>query len=67
MEHHHYIVNGFMHEDTDGRLTDFAAIDVLAKNEKEALTKAQKLVDKKHYRVASVVTHDDKVCPIRGH
>jgi len=67
MEHHHYIVNGFMHEDTDGRLADFATIDVFAKNEKEALDKAQKLVDKKHYRVSSVITHDDKVCPVRGH
>jgi len=64
MEHHHYIVNGFMYEDTDGRLKDCATIEVFAKNEEEALTKAQKLVDKKHYRVASVITHDDKVCPI---
>jgi hypothetical protein len=66
MEHYHYIVSGFQHEETDGRLSNFVSIDVFAKSEKEALTKAQKLVDKKNYRVASVITHDDTVCPIRG-
>jgi len=62
MEHHHYIISGFMHEDTDGRLVDFSSIEVFAKNEQEALGKASKLVEKKHYRVSSVVTHDSKIC-----
>jgi len=66
MEHHHYIVTGFMLEEKDGRLVDVATIDVLAKNEKESLLKAKKLVEKKHYRVASVVTHDDVICPRVG-
>ena len=66
MEHYHYIVNGFMHEGTDGKLADFASIDVFAKSEKDALAKAGKLVDKKHYRVASVVTHDNVICPRVG-
>ena len=62
MEHHHYIVSGFMHEDTDGRLVDFATIEVFAKDEQEALNKASKLAEKKHYRVSSVITHDEKIC-----
>ena len=62
MEHHHYIVSGFMHEDTDGRLVDHATIEVFAKGEEEALERAGKLVSKKHYRVSSVVTHDAKIC-----
>jgi len=62
MEHHHYIVSGFMHEDTEGRLVDFATIEVFAKSEPEAIKKASKLVEKKHYRVSSVVTHDGKLC-----
>jgi hypothetical protein len=66
MEHHHYIVNGFMHEEKDGRMVDFASMDVFAKDEKEALAKAGKLVEKKFYRVSSVVTHDDAICPRGG-
>lgn len=66
MEHYHYIVNGFMHEEADGKLVDFASIDVFAKSEKDALANARKLVDKKHYRVASVVTHDSVICPLGG-
>ena len=66
MEHYHYIVSGFMLEGTDGKLSDFASIDVLAKSEKDALAKASKLVAKKHYRVSSVVTHDNKICPRVG-
>jgi hypothetical protein len=66
MEHHHYIVGGYSHEDTNGKLIDFASIDVFAKDEKEALDKASKLVDKKHYRVTSVVTHDVTVCSKGG-
>jgi len=62
MEHHHYIVSGFLTQEKDGGLTDFTAIEVFAKTEKEALIKAQKLVEKKHYRVASVITHDDEIC-----
>ena len=65
MEHYHYIVSGFMQESKDGSLVDYASIEVFAKTEKEALIKAQKLVEKKHYRVASVVTHDDEICNIR--
>jgi len=45
---------------------DYASIDVLAKNEQEALVRAKKLVEKKHYRVASVITHDTVVCPRVG-
>ena len=63
MEHYHYIVSGFMQEDKDGRLLDVATIDVFARTEQEALVKAKTLVDKKHYRVASVVTHDNELCP----
>ena len=63
MEHYHYIVSGFMQEDKDGRLLDISNIDVFAENEQEALVKAQKLVEKKHYRVASVITHDNDKCP----
>jgi hypothetical protein len=62
MEHYHYIISGFMYEDPDGKFHDFASIDVLAKSEEEALVNAGKLVNKKHYRVSSVVTHDDKIC-----
>jgi len=63
MEHYHYVVSGFMHEGKDGSLVDFASIEVLAKTEQEALVLAKKLVEKKHYRVASVVTHDNELCP----
>jgi hypothetical protein len=66
MEHYHYIVSGFMHEDKEGRLLDVATIDVFAETEGEALVKAQKLVEKKHYRVASVVTHDNEKCTLVG-
>lgn len=66
MEHHHYIVSGFMLEQSDGKLADYASIDVFAKSEKEALSKAKKLVDKKFYRVSSVVTHDDEICQRLG-
>jgi hypothetical protein len=55
-----------MHEDTDGRLLDVSSIDVFAETEQEALVKAQKLVEKKHYRVASVVTHDTEKCALVG-
>ena len=51
MEHYHYIVSGFMLEQPDGKLVDYASIDVMAKGEKEALSKAKKLVEKKFYRV----------------
>ena len=67
MEHYHYIVNGFLHEDKDCRLLDVATMDVFAKTESEALDKASKLVEKKYYRVASVVTHDDEKCSVKGH
>jgi len=66
MEHYHYLVSGFMQEDTDGRLLDVASIDVFADTEDEALSKATKLVKKKHYRVSSVVTHDKDKCPRIG-
>jgi len=66
MEHYHYIVSGFMQEDKEGRLLDAATIDVFAETEQEALVQAQKLVEKKHYRVSSVVTHDDTKCPRVG-
>ena len=66
MEHYHYIVSGFGYEEPDGKLVDFASVDVLAQNEKEALVKAKKLVVKKHYRVSSVITHDEKVCSKAG-
>jgi len=64
MEHYHYIVSGFMQEEPGGKLIDYASIDVLAKSEKDALAKAKTLVAKKHYHVASVVTHDNKICPL---
>ena len=67
LENDHYIVNGFLHEDKDGRLLDVATMDVFAKTESEALDKASKLVEKKYYRVASVVTHDDEKCSVKGH
>jgi len=63
MEHHHYIVNGYMREDTDGRLMDVVSLEVFALEEQEALEKAAKLVGKTFYRVVSVITHDDKICP----
>jgi len=66
MEHYHYIVSGFMQEDKDGRLLDVSSIDVFAETEEEALVKAQTLVEKKHYRVASVVTHDNAKCTLVG-
>ena len=62
MKHHHYVVSGFMHEEPDGRLVDFSTIEVFAENEQEALDEASNLVQKKHYRVSSVITHDDKIC-----
>ena len=67
MEHYHYIVSGFMHEDKDGRLIDVANIDVFADTEQEALVKANALVEKRHYRVSSVVTHDENKCPRVAH
>jgi len=66
MEHYHYLVSGFMQEDKDGRLLDTATIDVFAETEQEALVQAKKLVEKKHYRVSSVVTHDNEKCPRVG-
>jgi hypothetical protein len=62
MEHHHYIVNGYMREETDGRLMNVASLEVFALEEQEALEKAAKLVEKAFYRVVSVITHDDKIC-----
>ena len=56
-----------MHEDKDGRLIDVATIDVFADTEQEALVKANALVEKRHYRVASVVTHDENKCPRVAH
>jgi len=53
-----------MQEEPGGKLIDYASIDVLAKSEKDALAKAKTLVAKKHYHVASVVTHDNKICPL---
>ena len=67
MEHYHYIVNGFLHEDKDGRLIDVATIDVFAATEQEALVKANALVEKRHYSVSSVVTHDENKCPRVAH
>ena len=67
MEHYHYIVSGFMHEDKDGRLIDVATIDVFADTEQAALVKANALVEKRHYRVSSVVTHDENKCPRVAH
>jgi len=55
-----------MQEDKDGRLLDVSSIDVFAETEEEALVKAQTLVEKKHYRVASVVTHDNAKCTLVG-
>ena len=51
-----------MNEQPDGKLIDWATIDVFANSEQEALSKAKVLVEKKFYRVSSVVTHDDAVC-----
>ena len=51
-----------MHEETEGRLIDVSTIEVFAKDEQEALNEASKLVEKKHYRVSSVVTHDEEIC-----
>ena len=31
--------------------------------EEEAISEAEKLIEKKHYRVSSVITHDDTICP----
>ena len=62
MEHHHNIVAAYMNEQPDGKLIDWATIDVFANSEQEALSKAKVLVEKKFYRVSSVVTHDDAVC-----
>ena len=55
-----------MSEQPDGKLAEYASIDVFAKSEKEAISKAKKLVDKKFYRVSSVVTHDDEICQRLG-
>tara|TARA_R110000824_G_scaffold95622_2_gene229897 strand:+ start:763 stop:966 length:204 start_codon:yes stop_codon:yes gene_type:complete len=63
MEHYHYIVTGFVHQQPDGTLTDFATIDVFATGEEDALARAAKLVEKPFYRVASVITHNDEICP----
>lgn len=62
MEHYHYIVGGYENEEEDGRLADFSTIDVFANGEDEALEKAAKLLTKKYYRVASIVTHDETIC-----
>ena len=62
MRHHHYIISGFMHEEKEGRLIDVSSIEVFAMDEQEALNEASKLVEKKHYRVSSVVTHDEEIC-----
>ena len=66
MEHYLYIVSGFAHEERGGKLIDWASIDVLANSEEDALVKAGKLVEKKYYRVVSVITHDDDICNHRG-
>ena len=66
MEHYHYIVSGFAHEEPGGKLIDWASIDVLANSEEDALVKAGKLVEKKYHRVVSVITHDDDICNHRG-
>jgi len=63
MKHYHYVVSGFMYENPDGSFLDYASIEVFAQTEEEAISEAEKLIEKKHYRVSSVITHDDTICP----
>jgi len=52
-----------MYENPDGSFLDYASIEVFAQTEEEAISEAEKLIEKKHYRVSSVITHDDTICP----
>lgn len=60
MKHYHYEVHGYngrYRQKETGRLTglmDFAAIDVHALSEEEAIAKAKTLLVKKYYRIGRV-------------
>lgn len=49
-----YVVQGYHSMSDTGALKDFVEVKVFALNEKEALSKAKKLISKKNYRVSSV-------------
>jgi len=61
MEHAHYVVQGFELYETNGGLGDLTTIEVVASSEDEALSLASNLVNKKHYRVSSVISHDPEI------
>ncbi len=49
-----YTVQGYESMKYNGDLKDVTAINVTAKNEKDALEKAKKMITKKSYRIGEV-------------
>ena len=59
MRHTHYLVQAYETEDSLGNMTQLVTLDLIAKNENEAISKAQQMAfGRSWYRVASVMEHD---------
>lgn len=53
-----YFIQAYEESDPSlDRLSNYSEVRVIADNEKDALVKAKKMVDKKHYRVAGVTEY----------
>lgn len=50
-----FVIQGFESMDTTGHMTDVVTLEIFAKNKEEALTKAKKYIQKKEYRISSII------------
>jgi hypothetical protein len=50
-----FIIQAYEGQDSSGKLLDFVELQLIDKSADTALLRAQKLIHKKHYRVASVL------------
>lgn len=58
--HLHFFVGGLHDMDANSNFTHFTEMDVVAKDEREALQRAKTKFDRRHYRVSRITTHEPK-------
>jgi hypothetical protein len=54
-----FIIQGYEQKNENGSLNDVTTYELYAKDEKEALKKAKKLIKKSFYRISGVIEKND--------
>lgn len=54
-----FILQGYEHEEVDGRLTDVVTVELIGEKMDEVISRAKKIVKKKFWRLSNIIEKED--------